>query len=220
MQITEVRKSCTCLDFVPLTKTLQPNETAELVVTMNTGKFVGFNAQTFYVTFGPKYVSTAVLRVAATSRTDVSINPGGIAFGTVAHGTRPTQSVNIKYSGKMRDWKLTEVAPVQGPFDVKVTEVSRGGPFRGGAEYQVEVTLKPTAKAGPHSETAPHQDHRPGAPRRAGHGDGQRRLAARDRPRQGPLRHRRGRPVGLAASDRPRRQAVQGARRGRRRRRA
>jgi hypothetical protein len=153
MQVTEIRKSCTCLDFVPLTKTLQPNETAELVVTMNTGKFVGFNAQTFYVTFGPKYVSTAVLRVTATSRTDVSLNPGGIAFGTVALGTRPTQSVSIKYSGKMRDWKLTEIAPVQGPFDVRVTEVSRGGPFRGGAEYQVEVTLKPNAKAGPHSET-------------------------------------------------------------------
>jgi hypothetical protein len=34
-----------------------------------------------------------------------------------------------------------------------VSEVSRGGPFRGGAEYQVEVTLKPTARAGPHSET-------------------------------------------------------------------
>jgi hypothetical protein len=115
MQVTEVRKSCTCLDFVPLTRILQPNETAELVVTMNTGKFVGFNAQTFYVTFGPKYVSTAVLRVSATSRTDVSLNPGGVAFGTVALGTRPTQSVSIKYSGKMRDWKLTEIAPVQGP---------------------------------------------------------------------------------------------------------
>ena len=26
MQITEVRKSCTCLDYVPMTKVLQPNE--------------------------------------------------------------------------------------------------------------------------------------------------------------------------------------------------
>ena len=41
MQITEVRKSCTCLDYVPMTKVLQPNETAEFTVTMNTGKFVG-----------------------------------------------------------------------------------------------------------------------------------------------------------------------------------
>src|SRR5262245_11643824 len=148
MQITEVRKSCTCLDHVPMDKTLQPNETAEFTVTMNTGKFVGFNTQTFYVTFGPKYVSTAVIRVSATSRTDVSINPGGVAFGTVPLGTRPTQSVSVKYSGKARDWKLNEVAPVQGPFEVKVTETSRGGPFRGGVEYQVEVTLKATATPG------------------------------------------------------------------------
>ncbi len=48
MQITDVRKGCTCLDYVPMLKTLQPNETAEFIVTMNTGKFVGFNAQSYY----------------------------------------------------------------------------------------------------------------------------------------------------------------------------
>lgn len=152
MQVTEVRKSCTCLDYIPVARALEPNETAEFTVTMNAGKFVGFNSQTFYVTFGPKFVSTAVIRVQATSRTDVSINPGGISFGTVPQGSRPSQSVSVKYSGKMRDWKLTEVASVQGPFDVKLSEISRGGPFRGGCEYQVEVILKPNAKPGPISE--------------------------------------------------------------------
>ena len=144
-----------------MTKVLQPNETAEFTVTMNSGKFVGFNAQTFYVTFGPKYVSTAVIRVQATSRTDVSVNPGGVAFGTVPQGSRPTQSVIIKYRGKIRDWKLTEVVPVQGPFEVKLTEISRGGPFRGGAEYQVDVTLKPNATARPGRGAGAHQDQRP-----------------------------------------------------------
>lgn len=152
MQITDVRKSCTCLDYVPLTKTLQPNETAEFTVTMNTGKFVGLNAQTFYVTFGPKFVSTAVIRVQATSRTDVTLTPGAIAFGTVPQGSRASQSVTVKYSGRTRDWKLSEVVPVQGPFEVRFVETSRGGPLRGGAEYSVEVTLKPTAPAGTISE--------------------------------------------------------------------
>lgn len=152
MQITDVRKSCTCLDYVPMTKTLQPNETAEFTVTMNTGKFVGQNAQNFYVTFGPKYVSTAVIRVQAVSRTDVSLSPGAVAFGTVPQGSKVGQSVSVKYSGKGRDWKLTEVAPVQGPFDVKLTEISRGGPLRGGVEYQVDFTLKPNAAPGTISE--------------------------------------------------------------------
>jgi hypothetical protein len=152
MQITEVRKSCHCLDFIPMTKVLQPNETGELVVTMNTGKFVGFNAQTFYITFGPKFVSTAVIRVQATSRTDVTINPGAVEFGTVAQGAKASQSVTVTYSGKSRDWKVTDVVPPQGPIDVKLTETSRGGPLRGGAEYKVDVALKSTALTGPISE--------------------------------------------------------------------
>jgi hypothetical protein len=152
MQITDVRKSCTCLDYVPMTKILQPNETAEFTVTMNTGKFVGANAQTFFVTFGPKYVSTAEIRVQATSRTEVNLTPGAVAFGTVPLGTQARQSVTVKYSGRGREWRLTELAPVQGPFDVKVTEVSRGGPLRGGVEYQVDFTLKADAKPGAVSE--------------------------------------------------------------------
>jgi hypothetical protein len=152
MQITDVRKSCTCLDYVPVTKVLQPNEAAEFTVTMNSAKFVGHNAQTFYVTFGPKYVSTAVLRVSATSRTDVGINPGAVGFGTVPQGARVHQAVQVKYSGRSRDWKITEVVPGAGPLEVKVSEVSRGGPLRGGAEYQVDVTLGSSVAPGPISE--------------------------------------------------------------------
>ncbi|HUR53995.1 MAG TPA: DUF1573 domain-containing protein [Gemmataceae bacterium] len=151
MQITEVRKSCTCLDYVPMATVLQPNEDAEFTVTMNAGKFIGFNSQTFYITFGPKYVSTAVVRVQANSRTDVTVNPGAIGFGTVAQGTKMSQATVVKYTGRMRDWKIVEAAP-HGPFEVQLTELNRGGPLRPGAEYRVDVTLKPTATAGPLNE--------------------------------------------------------------------
>jgi hypothetical protein len=119
---------------------------------MNAGKFVGFNAQTVYVTFGPKYVSTAVIRLQANSRTEVALNPGAITFGSVAQGARAGQSVTVRYTGGMKNWKLTEVASPPGPFDVQVTETSRGGPIRGGAEYKVDVTLKPTVPPGPLAE--------------------------------------------------------------------
>src|SRR5947207_2713672 len=118
----------------------QSDEAADFTVTMNSGKFIGVNAQTFYVTFGPKYISTAVIRVQANSRTDVSVVPGAVAFGTVAQGVRaPAQSVMIKYGGKTRDWKLIEVVTPPGPLEVQLTEVTRGGPLRGGAEYRVDV---------------------------------------------------------------------------------
>ena len=152
MQITEVRKTCTCLDYIPMNKLLRPNETADFTITMNTGKFVGQNSQTFYVTFGPKFVSIAVIRVSASSRTDVSLSPGAVTFGTVPQGTRMNQAVQVKYSGRTRDWKITEVVQGNHPFDVKLSEVSRGGPLRGGVEYQVDVTLSANAPPGAISE--------------------------------------------------------------------
>lgn len=153
MQVVEVRKSCTCLDFVPLSKVLQPNESGPFTVTMNAGKFVGANSQTFYVTFGPKAVSTAVIRVSAVSKTDVAVNPGVVAFGTVAPGAKAAQAVKVEYKGRMRDWRITEVVTPHGPFDVQFTEASRGGPLRGGAEYAVTVALKANAPPGPLADT-------------------------------------------------------------------
>jgi hypothetical protein len=47
---------------------------------------------------------------------------------------------------------VTEVVPPQGPFDVRLTEVGRGGLIRGGAEYRLDVALKPTAPPGLISE--------------------------------------------------------------------
>lgn len=153
MQVVEVRKSCTCLDYVPVTKVLQPNETADFAVTMNAGKFVGANTQTVYVTVGPKYVSTAVIRLSANSKTDVTLSPGAVAFGTVSPGAKASQSLKLEYKGRSRDWKVTEVvAAPQGAVTAQVTETDRGGLLRGGAEYTLTVTLRPTVAPGPIAE--------------------------------------------------------------------
>lgn len=164
MQIMEVRKSCTCLDFVPLSRVLQPNETGPFTVTMNAGKFVGANTQTFYVTFGPKYVSAAVVRVSAVSKTDVTVNPGAVLFGTVTQGTKAVQSVKLEYKGRSRDWKVTELVPPRGPFTAQVVETDRGGILKGGAEYLLTVTLKPNTPAGPIAEQLTLKTNDPNTP--------------------------------------------------------
>ena len=164
IQIVEVRKSCTCLDFVPLAKVLQPNESGPFTVTMNAGKFVGANSQTFYVTFGPKFVSTAVVRVSAVSKTELSVSPGAVGFGTVAPGAKAVQTVKVEYKGRMRDWKITEAVAPHGPFDVQFTQDSRGGPLRGGAEYTVTVTLKPGAPPGPLADNLTLKTNEPANP--------------------------------------------------------
>lgn len=141
LQIIDVRKSCTCLDADPPQRVLQPNESAELVVTMNAAKFNGPNAQTFYVTFGPQYVSTAVIRVQANSRADVQLTPGHVNFGVVQQGAKASQAVSIKYVGKAKDWKVTDVVKPTGPLEVQLTDAK-------GPEFQITVSLKADAPAG------------------------------------------------------------------------
>ena len=152
MQVTDIRKSCLCLDVEKFTHVLQPFDSADFTVTMNTAKFVGANTQTLYVKFGPKYVSTAVIKLSATSRTELQVSPGAVAFGTVAQGVQSSQGVKVEYKGGMRGWKLLDAVPPAGPLEVEFKETGRGGPLRGGADYLVTVGLKKTAPPGPISE--------------------------------------------------------------------
>jgi hypothetical protein len=164
VQIIDIRKSCTCLEANPPQQVLQPHDTAELTLTMNADKFTGPNAQTFYVTFGPQYVSTAVIQVKATSRADVTLTPGSIAFGVVAQGTKPSQTVTVRYSGKQRDWKIAGAVQPAGPFDVKLEDLGRGIVQVGNPEYRLTVTLRENALSGPIQDTIQLRTNDPAAP--------------------------------------------------------
>jgi hypothetical protein len=163
MQVIDITKSCGCLEAYPPMKVLQPNEQAEFVVTMDTSKFKGPNAQTMKVTFGPQYVSTAILRFEANSRTDVQLSPGRVHFGTVALGAKvPPQTVTVDYHGRQKDWKITGFVPPTGPIDVDVKQVTGGFAIR--AKYQVTVSLRPDAPAGPVAEVVSLKTNDPTSP--------------------------------------------------------
>jgi hypothetical protein len=158
LQVLDVRKSCGCLEAYPPQKVLQPNESAEFTVTMNAGKFAGPNTQTLHVTVGPTFVSVAVLKLSANSRADVQLSPGGVNFGTVSVGAKPTQVVTVEYTGKQKDWKITGVVPPAGPFDVTVKETPRGllsapaALLGGSTKFAVTVALRADAVPGPLAE--------------------------------------------------------------------
>ena len=162
MQIVDIRRSCGCLEAYPPQKVLQPFESAEFIVTMDTAKFVGPNAPLVYVTFGPRYVSTAVLRIQGTSRADVNLNPGAVNFGIVAQGAKASQSVALEYSGRQRDWKVTGVVAPTGPIEVQVREAERN--FLWGAKYYLTVGLKPDAPPGQLGEVITLKTNDPSSP--------------------------------------------------------
>jgi hypothetical protein len=68
IEVTEIRTTCSCLNCAPSKKVLQPGESGSIDVTIDTRRFSGSKNFTIYVTVGPKYVSTATLKVAASCK--------------------------------------------------------------------------------------------------------------------------------------------------------
>lgn len=148
MQIMEDPKvSCGCVRIVRYTQKLEARETGFVDVEMDGRRFQGSKAVTIQVRFGPKYQSTAILQVRAFGRADVQINPGQASFGVVALGQRPTQTIDITYTGQQLNWQVTGVDTTNAP-SVEAT-VERLPAVRGnGAVYRATVSLKPDAESG------------------------------------------------------------------------
>ncbi len=146
LEIAQVRVSCGCVTATPSKKVLQSRESGTIDVLMDARRFKGAKTVTVYVTVGPTYVSTAELQVVANSRADVVFNPGQVNFGNVASGQTPSQPVDVEYAGTL-DWRITEVLARGLPFEVELRELYRQRGRQVG--YQVKVTLKPDAPAGP-----------------------------------------------------------------------
>ena len=158
LQVVDIRLSSDCLTAEPPQRVLQPLEKASFIVTMDTRKFKGPNAQIVYVTVGPQHSSTAVLRLTATSRADISLSPpGAIDFGVVPAGTNPSKTLTLEYSGNQRDWKVTGVLPPAGPISVEVAPAEAG-------RFTVTGTLRGDAIAGDLIETVNLTTNDPASP--------------------------------------------------------
>ncbi len=150
LQITGLRVSCNCVKAVARKRVLQPLEEGTIEIQMDGSRFTGPKKVQVYVTFGPKYVSTATLVVTANARSDVVFNPGSVQFGTVAQGQTPTKSIDIEYAGSL-DWRISEVVKSKfAPFDVVPKQLYRRNGFRHNKiGYQMKLTLRKNAKPGP-----------------------------------------------------------------------
>ncbi len=146
------RVGCTCVTVAPMAQVLQPRQDGYLDVNMDTSRLSGYKSVNIYVTAagrdsaGQEYISSTTLRVSATSRTDVVVNPGQISFGVVPRGqaTAP-HTIDVEYAGVL-DWRITDLVKFDAPLGVQVKELYRRP---GQVGYQVAVVIKPDAPAGP-----------------------------------------------------------------------
>jgi hypothetical protein len=146
------RASCGCVTPKQLTQAVQPRETVELEVEMDTTRIPGqfYNRKkevtvTVTVSSGVQFRSEAYLNVAAVARTDVRLSPmSQFTFGIVGQGQTPTQTITVDYVGPLA-WQITGVVQNNIPVDVRVVQVARQV---GLVRYQIQATLQATAAAG------------------------------------------------------------------------
>jgi Protein of unknown function (DUF1573) len=154
MQIlSDPQLSCSaCTKILRYTQKLEPRETGFIDVEMDARQFKGAKAVTISATFagqrdGKRFQSTALLQIRAFSRTDVSVTPGQIAFGTVAQGQQSAaQTVDIQYIGQQISWQITGTDDTNAQ-NVK-TSLQRIGQGRGSITYRLTAALKPDATSG------------------------------------------------------------------------
>jgi len=144
MQITELRSGCGCVSASAAKRVLEPREEAFVEVNMDSRLFTGLKSVKVFVSVGPRFVSTAELRVSANSRADIVCNPTHIGFGTVAAGSRPTQTIDIEYAGVL-DWKVTELVSKDVPVEATLKELYRRP---GQVGYRLEAKLDADAPPG------------------------------------------------------------------------
>lgn len=145
MDITELKASCGCVSATSPKRTLAPREESYIEVRMDGRRYTGHKAVTIMVTVGPRFISSAQLRVSATGRSDVVFNPGEVNFGLVNQGTAVVRTVDVEYAGAL-PWTVTEVVSADSAFTVSAAELYRRV---GRVGYRLTVTLKKDAPAGP-----------------------------------------------------------------------
>jgi hypothetical protein len=146
LEIT-VTIGCHCVSATPLTQTLKPNQKGQIDITMDTRRFSGAKTVNLRIAVsGPNAFSSTNLRVSATSRADIVLNPGQISFGLVARGLRSAeQTLDVEYAGVL-DWHVLGVDRASAPLDVAYEEIYRRP---GQVGYRVHVSVKAEAPPGP-----------------------------------------------------------------------
>lgn len=144
MEITQVKSGCGCVSATAAKPVLGPRESTTVEVRMDSKRFTGPKTVGVRVTVGPRFVSSAELRVTANSRADVVFNPGEVAFGTVGRGLTPTQTIDVEYAGPLA-WEVKGVEVGEAPYTATAKEMYRR---RGQVGYRLTVTMKANAPVG------------------------------------------------------------------------
>jgi hypothetical protein len=144
VHIAGVRASCGCTSPRIVNDTLSSHETGAIIAAFNTRGFTGQHSARVTVTFDRPQWAEVELNVRGYIRTDVVLEPGQVALGSVPLGEKAEKKIKIEHYGR-DDWKLTGVTSDATYIEPSLREVSRSS---GRVVYELDVKLNDDAPAG------------------------------------------------------------------------
>jgi hypothetical protein len=144
--ISGISTSCGCTSATASATTIPTNETVDLIVAMDTLKFMRQKDTHVDVrlTFDGIHIKEVRIPIHAYIRPDVVLEPGVADFGTVGLGAGAQRHIALKYAGR-DDWQIREVRSNSTHVQVHAEETGRGN---GRVDYRLVVDLSPDAPEG------------------------------------------------------------------------
>lgn len=142
VHIASVRSGCKCTSATSERDTLATYDEGAIVATFNTRAFIGQRKATLTVTFDRPSYAEVQLQVTGYIRSDIVVEPGEVAFGTV--DAPAERVVRISYDGRA-DWEISEIRSSSEFVEAEAVETEHAGTKIG---YDMTVRLLPGAPPG------------------------------------------------------------------------
>lgn len=144
IHIVGVRASCGCTQPRVAKDTIRAGETGAIIAAFNTHTFTGQHGARLTVTIDRPQWTEVELNVKGYIRTDVTLEPGQVALGSIPLGQTVQKKIKIDHYGR-GDWALTGVTPNSPYLSASLKELSRS---EGHQTYELDVQLKEGAPVG------------------------------------------------------------------------
>jgi len=144
VHISDVRSSCGCTQVSIKSPTLKTYETGAIVASINTPSFRGQKGATITVTFDRPQFAQVQLQTSVFIRSDVMLEPGVVAIGSVEQGLSSERKITVARNGRS-DWQILEVRSANPHLSGEAVQTQRD---RFQVAYELTVRLNGSAPAG------------------------------------------------------------------------
>ncbi|MBR5161756.1 MAG: DUF1573 domain-containing protein [Thermoguttaceae bacterium] len=145
--IESVQSTCRCTQPSFQKRVIKTWETGQIDIQLDTRNFYGRKDATVTVRFSKPFYAEVQLHSFCFIRTDVYVEPGIVAFGTVQQGQPRTARFRVNYAGRTywQSWAIRDIQSESSFYKATLQEVQRDYNY---VSYDITLTLKENAPEG------------------------------------------------------------------------